>query len=277
MTPIGVTGATGRLGGRVARALAADGVPQRLLVRSPERAPQLPGAEVARAPYDDSAETLAALAGVEVLLLVSAGESADRLHEHQAVIDAAAAAGVGHVVYTSFVGAAPDSTFALARDHGATEDMLRASGMDWTFLRDNFYQEAFVDFAVDGVIAGPAQDGRVAAVARDDVARVAATVLRSPGEHRRRTYDLTGPAALTLDEIAAVITEVRHTPTRYHAETVEEAYASRERYGAPRWQLDAWVSTYTAIAAGDLAAVSTAVEDITGAPATPFATTLARG
>lgn len=270
---IGITGATGRVGGRVARLLAGRGTEQRLLVRSPERAPSLPGADVARLAYENTEGSRSALRGVGTLLLVSAGESADRLRQHEDVIAAAVAAGVRHVVYTSFVGASPASEFTLARDHGATEDMLRAGGLAWTFLRDSFYQEAFVDFAVDGVIAGPAGQGRVAAVALDDVAGAAAAVLLDPRAQVGRTYDLTGPQALTLDEVAQTITRARGVETRYHEESLDEAYESRRRYGAPDWQLDAWVSTYTAIASGALEAVSGDVERITGRPAQSLAHT----
>lgn len=87
----------------------------------------------------------------------------------------------------------------------------------------------------------------MAAVALDDVARSAAAVLVDPSGHAGQTYDLTGPQALTLDEIAETITRARGVETRYREETVHEAYESRRRYGAPDWQLDAWVSTYTAI------------------------------
>lgn len=273
---IAVTGSTGRVGSRVAALLAAAGARQRLLVRDPARAPQLAGAEVATASYQDTPAVREALRGIEVLFLVSAPESKQRLAQHQAIIDAAAAAGVQQVVYTSFHGAAPDATFALARDHGATEDMLRASGMAWTFLRDNFYQEAFLDFTVDGVIAGPAGDGRCAAVALDDVAGVAAAVLQDPGRYRNRALELTGPEALTVEQIASTISTVAHRPTRYQPETVEEAHASRRRYGAPQWQLDAWVSTYTSIAGGEMAQVSPDVERVLGRPATSLRRTLER-
>ncbi|WP_165984115.1 hypothetical protein [Streptomyces sp. YIM 98790] len=84
-------------------------------------------------------------------------------------------------------------------------------------------------------------------------------------------YGLTGPQALTFHEIAAVLTAVTGRNVTYHAEGLEEAYASRARYGAERWQLDAWVSTYTAIAAGELAGVTDAVPRLTGHPATPLA------
>ena len=238
MTTIAVTGSTGGLGGRVARLLAAAGQSQRLIVRDPSRAPELPGAEVATATYADRAAVEAALLGIDTVLMVSAAEAPDRVSEHVAFIDAAARAGVGHLVYTSFVGAAPDATFTLGRDHWATEEHLRAvlagHGLRHTILRDNLYAD-FLPFMVgaDGVLRGPAGQGRLAAVARDDVADVAATVLQAPGEHAGRTYDLTGPEALTLAEVAATITEVTGRPTTYHDESVEEAYASRARYRRP--------------------------------------------
>ncbi len=130
--------------------------------------------------------------------------------------------------------------------------------------------------AQDGVIRGPAGDGRAAVVARDDVAAVAAVVLGDPDAHAGATYDLTGPEALTLAEGAALVTEVTGRPTRYVNETIDEAYASRASYGAPDWEVDAWVSTYTAIAAGEVAAVSDAIPRLTGRPATSLRELLQR-
>ena len=233
---VAVTGATGRLGGRVARRLADLGIAPRLLVRDPSRAPDLPGSELARAPYDDAGAVRQALTGVDTVLMVSASETPDRVDQHREFLDAAAAAGVGHLVYVSFVGAAADATFTLARDHWATEEHLRDRLPRWTVLRDSLYAD-FVPALVgeDGVIRGPAGDGRVAPVAQDDVADAAVTVLRDPAAHAGATYDLTGPEALTLTEVAATLTEVTGRPVRYHPETVAEAYASRASYGAPDW------------------------------------------
>jgi uncharacterized protein YbjT (DUF2867 family) len=200
--------------------------------------------------------------------MVSASEAADRLDQHRAFVRAAAGAGVRHLVYTSFQGAAPDCTFTLGRDHWATEEAIRETGLAATFLRDSFYADFLPLMAQGGVIRGPAGDGRVAAVARDDVAAVAAVVLADPASHAGAAYDLTGPEALTLAEAAETITEVTGTPTRFVDETLEEAYASRASYGAPDWQVDAWVSTYTAMAAGEVSTVSDAVPRLTGRPAT---------
>jgi uncharacterized protein YbjT (DUF2867 family) len=199
--------------------------------------------------------------------MVSATEGADRLAQHEAFINAAGEAGVEHIVYTSFYGAAPDATFTLARDHFATEEMLRASGLKHTLLRDNLYQDVLTDFAgPEGIIRGPAGDGKAGFVAREDVARVAAKILAEPIPHAGFTYNLTGPESLTLAEAAAIITEATGKPTSFLDETVEEAYASRAHYGAPDWQLEAWISTYTAIACGELDKVTNDVELLTGRP-----------
>ena len=273
---IGVTGVTGALGGAVARLLADHGDRLVLLARRPAAAPAVPGAQVRRAGYADTPDVREALTGIDTLLMVSASEDVDRLGQHRAFVQAAAAAGVRHVVYTSFQGAAADCTFTLGRDHWATEEAIRASGMTHTFLRDSFYADFLPLMATDGAIRGPAGDGRVAAVARDDVAAAAAAVLADPGPHAGATYDLTGPEALSLAEAAALITEVTGTPTTYVAETLPEAYASRASYGAPDWQVDAWVSTYTAIARGEVEQVSDAVQRLTGRPATSLRELLSR-
>ena len=268
---IAVTGSTGAVGGRVARDLAARGIPQRLLVRDASRAPELEGAEVHVAGYSDADAAVAALAGVETLFMVSASESADRVEHHRTFVDAAARAGVRSIVYTSFLGAAPDAVFTLGRDHAATEDIIRASGMSWTFLRDNFYMDMMELFAGDdGVIRGPAGDGRCSLVSRSDVAATAVAVLLDPAAHADTTYDLTGPEALSMEEVAEKISAVRGHPVRYVDESLEEAYASRAVYGAPQWQVDAWVTTYTSIAGGDMARVSGDVEAVTGRPAQSF-------
>ncbi|AYY13793.1 SDR family oxidoreductase [Actinobacteria bacterium YIM 96077] len=276
-TPIAVTGATGRLGGRVARLLAAAGMPQTMVVRDPARAPRLPGATTAQATFGDHSAVRAALDGIDRVLMVSASETLDRVEQHRTFVDAAAEAGVRHLVYISFFGAAPDATFTLARDHWATEQHIRSSGMNFTFLRDNLY----ADFAPalvgdDDVIRGPAGDGRASVVAQDDIAEAAVTVLTHAPEHAGVTYDLTGPQSLTFEEIATILSEATGRAITYHPESVPEAYRSRASYGAPDWQLDAWVSTYTAVANGELDGVTEDVPRLTGHPATALRTLLFR-
>jgi NAD(P)H dehydrogenase (quinone) len=263
---IAVTGVTGGLGGRVARRLAERGATQRLVVRDPARAPELAGAEVATGSYDDPEGLRRAFDGTRTLLMVSASEAPDRRRLHANVVDAAVAAGVERVVYTSFFGAARDCTFTFGRDHWHAEEHIRASGLAYTFLRDNLY----IDFlplmaGPDRVIRGPGGDGRVAAVARDDIADVAVAALLGDG-HEGRGYDMTGPEALTLAEAAEELSRAAGRPVRYQAETLEEAYASRASYGAPGWEVDGWVTTYVAIANGDLEEVSGDVAAVAGHP-----------
>ena len=274
---LAVTGSTGRLGGRVASRLAQTGRDQRLLVRDPIRAPDLRGAEIRQAVYDDTDAVAAALSGVETVLMVSAAEHPDRVAQHRSFIDGAVRAGVGQLVYTSFVGADAAAMFTLGRDHHRTEEYIRASGLSYTFLRDNLYADFFpMMVGPDGVIRGPAGDGRVAAVAQDDIAEAAVAVLSEPAAHAGAVYHLSGPEALTLTEVAATISDGTGRPVSFHDETLAEAYASRASYSAPQWQLDAWVSTYTAIAAGEFAGVSPDIETLTGHPATPLAEVVRR-
>jgi uncharacterized protein YbjT (DUF2867 family) len=200
--------------------------------------------------------------------MVSASEDRERVKLHTTAVEAAVAAGVGRVVYTSFFGAAPDCTFTFGRDHWHTEEALKASGVRWTFLRDNLY----IDFlplmaGADGVIRGPGGNGRAAVVARDDIADAGvAVLLDDTGRHDGRGYDMTGPEALTLAEVAEQLSRVAGRPITYQEETLEEAYASRASYGAPDWEVDGWVSTYTAIANGDLERVSGDLEALAGHP-----------
>jgi NAD(P)H dehydrogenase (quinone) len=280
-----LTGVTGALGGRVAAQLAAtagqDDVALRLVVRDAGRAPHLPGAQVVEAPggYADGPGLTAALAGVHTLFLVSAAEAEDRLTQHLTAVDAAAAAGVQRVVYTSFLGAARDATFILARQHAATEERLAASGLRWTALRNAMYADFVPFFATreDGgaVIAAPAGDGAAGFVARDDCADVAAAVLRSGDPALDgRALDVTGPGALSLAQAAAVLAEVSGRPVTYRPQTVEQAWATRRPSGHPDWEVEGWVSSYTAIAAGEMDRVSDVVPEMTGRPARPLAEVL---
>ena len=263
-----LTGASGRIGGAAARRLVgAPGVQLRLVGRSLDRLPRIEGAEVAQAEFSDAAACRAAFGGADALLLVSAGEAADRLDQHRIAIEAATEAGVGHVVYTSFLGASEDAGFTLARDHGATEQLLRDSGLAWTLLRDSFYADVLLDFAgPDRVIRGPGGTGRCAFVSRRDVAEVAAAVLRDPAPWAGRTLDLTGPVAVSFAEAALLMTRARGEEYEFVDETLAEARASRAPYGAPDWQVDAWISTYTAIADGELDVVGGGVEEVLGRP-----------
>jgi NAD(P)H dehydrogenase (quinone) len=266
---IGVTGATGEVGARVARRLAERGARQRLIVRDPARSPLDPreGVEVSVASsYGARSEMRAALDGVETLFLVPGRESSDRVDQHRAAVDAAVDAGVERLVYLSFVGA-DDSSFTLGREHGETEAIVRTSGLAYTFPRMNLYMDFLPTMAgPDGVIRGPAGSGRLAAVLRDDIADAVAVLLTTPG-HEGRAYSLTGPEAFTLAELAEALSRVRGERVTFVDETLEEARSSRAVFGAPDWEVEAWISSYVAIARGELEQVSPDVERLTGHPA----------
>ena len=275
---IAVTGATGGLGRRVAERLSAAGADLRLVVRDAGRARFLPGSEVAENPggYADGDGFAAALDGVHTLYLVSAAEAEDRVQQHRTAVAAAARAGVQRIVYTSFLGAAPDSVFTLGRHHAATEEAIAATGIAWTALRHSLYADfvPFLAVPADGraVIAGPGGSGAASFVSRDDCADVAAAVLLDDsGTWDGRTPGVTGPEALTLAQAAAVVAEVSGVPVGYREETVEEAWASRRPSGHPDWEIEGWITSYTSIGAGEMSAVTDAVPTLTGHPARTLA------
>jgi NAD(P)H dehydrogenase (quinone) len=262
---IGVTGATGAVGGHVAARLAEAGALQRLVVRDPARAPLVVGAEVRAIPgYADGEAMTAALRGVHTLFLVPAAEAPDRIAAHRTAVAAAAAAGVERIVYLSFFGASPAATFVLVRHHHATEEAIRATGLRFTFLRMNM----FLDFlpgmvSAEGVMAGPAGDGGFGGVLRRDVGDAATEVLTADTGHDGHVYEITGPERLTLAEAAETMSRETGKHVVYRAETVEEAYASRAGL-APDWEVEGWVTSYTGIAAGELDGITDTVQRLTG-------------
>jgi uncharacterized protein YbjT (DUF2867 family) len=259
---IAVTGATGDLGGRVARDLAIRGIGQRLIVRDPNAAPQLPGADVAVASYEDSEAMARALEGIGTLLLVSGHEDPDRISVHRKAVEGARLAGVDRIVYTSFMGAAPNATFPFARDHSATELAIREAGISLTSMRNSLYADVAPRFVgSDGVIRAPAGHGRLAWVARADVARLAAVLLVEPG-HEGQIYDVSGPHAIDLHETARILTKATRRAITYHAETPDEARASRA--GNPDWLVEGWIGSYLMLDTGEGSVTSHTIEQLTG-------------
>ena len=265
---IGITGVTGKLGSYVADLVDQQGISSIHLARSPERAKVYASAEIRKMVYANTPEVVEALKGIDVLLMVSARENPERVEEHKSFLDAAKLAGVQHIVYTSFYGADEKATFILSRDHAQTEAYIKKLGFTYTFLRDNFYLDFFIDIALEnGEIRGPAGRGRVSAVARKDTSRVAAEILLNPKEWENQTLNLTGPEDLSMEEIVELLSKETGNAITYVDESVEEAYESRKKWPAQNWEYDAWVSTYTAIKAGEQAGVSTDVKKVLGRPA----------
>lgn len=260
-----VTGASGHVGRRVATLLTAADVSLRLMVRDAAKAPALPGSQIVRADYGDPVSLDKAFQGIDKAFVVSGSERAgERALLHRNVFEAASRAGIAHLVYLSFQGAAPGSKFSASRDHYQSEQFLKQTGLSFTILRDSFYIDLIPElFGSDRLIRGPAGNGRVAWVARDDVAEAVAAVLRDPARFKG-TYDLTGPEALTLSETAEHLTSLTGRNFGYRDESISEGRKWRSGLGVPDWMVDGWLGSYEAIAAGELAPVSDGVTHITG-------------
>ena len=274
---IGITGVTGNIGSYVADLVDKKGIASVYLARSPERAKVYASAEIRKIVYANTPEVVEALKGIDTLLMLSSRENPERVKEHEEFLDAAKLAGVQHIVYTSFYGADEKATFTLSRDHAQTEAYIKELGFTYTFLRDNFYLDFLIDMALEnGEIRGPAGSGLVSAVARKDTSRVAAEILLNPKEWENQALNLTGPEDLSMEEIVALLSKEtgkdityldESKDITYLDESVEEAYESRKKWPAQTWEYDAWVSTYTAIKAGEQAGVSIDIEKVLRHPA----------
>jgi NAD(P)H dehydrogenase (quinone) len=242
----------------------------RLVVLDDGRALDLPEMQIVEASYGDSASMRRALAGVHMFLMIPVHEAPDRVERHVAAVNAAVDAGVERIVYSSFTGAAPESTFTFARDHWHTEVHIRNTKLDFTFLRGNAYMDV-LPWVVgsDGLIRGPAGDGRFAVVSREDVADVAVSVLLGEG-HSGVTYDVSGLESLTMHQVAEAFSRVTGRTITYHPETIDEAYEARSDYGAPDWEVEGWVTSFAGVATGEMDVMSDAVLSLTGHPPMTF-------
>ena len=224
-----VTGATGHLGRLTVAALLRRGVPAVnvfALVRDPSRAGDLAdlGVGIRTADYDRPETLDAALEGIERLLLVSGNEVGRRIEQHRAVIAAADAADVGHIVYTSIL-AADTTRNPLAPEHAATESMLQGAGVPYAVARNGWYLENYTgrveEYLAAGEIVGAAGDGRVAAATRADYAEAAVSLLVGDIADQVGVHEL-GGTAFTMTDLAAAVTEVTGTTVTYRDRTGEE-------------------------------------------------------
>ena len=269
MAKIAVTGVTGNLGGMISRLCKENGIKVKNLARNKEKAEKMGFFDVFKSSYDKSEDTVKSLEGIDVLFMVSGSENPNRLQQHKDFVDAAKMAGVSHIAYLSFYNASKNSIFTLGRDHYATEEYIKENGFKYTFLRDNFYVDFFVDMCREyGEIKGPAGNGKVSAVVRSDVSKVAAKILENPEKWENQTLNMTGPEELTMEEITKLASKYLGKEIKYIPETVDEAYESRKIWKAEQWEYDSWVSTYTAIAKGEQAGISNDIEKVLGRKAT---------
>jgi NAD(P)H dehydrogenase (quinone) len=269
-----ITGASGKLARLTLEAVAETVSPSEviLVTRDPDAIGDLAdrGFTVRRGDFDDPASLPAAFEGGERLLLISTSVIGVRVVQHRAAIDAAAAAGVRWAAYTSIVNPSDSNPGAAAREHRATEQALRDSGLQWTFLRNAIYTEMLVLGAGPALASGSlvtnAGDGRTAYVSRADCAAAAAAVLTSDG-HDGKAYDITGPEALGERDVAALYAELGGRPV----EPVlldDDAWVAAmvEHAGMPEPLAQTYATFGAAARRGYVAVVSDTVQNLTGRP-----------
>lgn len=279
---IAVTGATGHLG-RLVLAGLMEKVPDKKLVaivRTPAKAADLAakGVQVRQGDYAQPATLGAALQGVQTLLLISSSEVGQRVPQHQAVIDAAQAAGVKLIAYTSILHGGA-SKLALAAEHIATEKALAASGVPFVLLRNGWYLENYtghLETALAHGFAGSAGTGRIAAAARADYAAAAVAVLTTPGQ-AGQVYELAGDAPFTMAELAAEVSRQCGKPVGY-ADLPPEAFKGvLVGAGLPAVVAEIYVDADLNIALGELDDRSGTLHRLLGRATTPLATAVAEG
>lgn len=258
-----VTGASGQLGSAILAHLTTAGVPAIAGTRHPDpssKSSPEPASkpEYPRIDFDNPASLN--FTGVSTLVIVSAGTAEDDvvIARHERVIAAAERDRVGHLVYTSLTTAGDHLGFALA--HRWTENRIRSGSISWTILRNGLYAELIAHLLtpIDGVITAPFGDGRVAAVARDDLALPAATIAATPQPHTGKIYDLVGSTSVTAAQIADRL-GVPYRPAR-----LQDLRSSLSGAGLQPFQPPMLVSIHSAIAGGFLGATNQQLEALIG-------------
>lgn len=269
-----ITAASGRLGRAVAAELERRGKSRecRLAARSPDSLADLEarGFETVYADYDDPASMAAAFADADALLLISGtAESEARIRQHRAAIDAAKAAGVRRIVYTSYANPTPSSLFPYAAIHGDTERYLRESGVPYTVLRNHPYaanlDEPCIESKQSGVLASPGADRKVAYVTHEDAAAAAVGALLDEA-HAGKTYEITGPEALSFYDIAAELAALRGRPIDVVKSPLLERRAYYQSQDLPPFVVEALVGAEAATAAGEYERASKDTELLAGRP-----------
>jgi len=273
---IAVTGSTGAVGRLVAEEIAKRGQPMRLLVRDPARAPSVPQAEFAVCTYGDPESLAWALNEGDRLFMVSihAGPE-ERLPLHRSIIEAAAERGVAQVVYLSFVNAGPDAVFLHARSHGVTEELLRASGVPYTFIRNGMYADDIPTwFDAEGVVTVPVGEGRIAFSYRPELAEAIAITLTEPG-HEGKTYDIVGES-LNMVSLARIASEVTGGTYSYRPARRDAWEAKWRDRGKEEWALEAGLTSFDAQRAGEFDVSSGDFRELTGREPASVAEIVAR-
>lgn len=273
-----VTGASGHLGRLVVQGLRAKLPADQIVAaaRTTSKAADL-GVAVRHADYSDPATLATAFAGADKVLLISSSEVGNRIAQHTAAVEAAKQAGVRQLVYTS-APKADTTPLVLAPDHKATEQVIRDSGLPFTFLRNGWYTENYqdrIERAVrDGAFAGSAGDGPIASAARADYADAAVAVLTTDG-HDGRVYELSGDQTWTYADLADAIGVAAGRPVSYRNLTADEHRAALVDAGLPAEVAGFVVALEGNTADGLLGETSGELRRLIGRPTTPYAETVA--
>ena len=280
---IAITGATGSLGRLVIDELLSRVDADRVvaLVRDTSKAADLAarGVQVRAFDYDRPDALAPALEGVDRLLLISGNAVGQRVPQHAAVIDAAKAAGVSFVAYTSVLHADTAKTLVVAPEHVETERLLAEAPFTVALLRNGWYSENLVEAArqaaASGVLLTNAGDGKQFTAPRTDYAAAAAVVLTAEAAEAA-TYELAGDAGVTQDEFAQILGELAGAPVEVQHLTADAHRAALAAAGLPEAVIGFLVSTDTAIADGELADPEPGtLSRLIGRPTTPLRDTIA--
>jgi uncharacterized protein YbjT (DUF2867 family) len=245
-----VTGATGTVGSEVVRQLVASGQRPRAFVRDPRTAREMlgPGADYVAGDLDRPETLPIALTGVDRVFLLTR-QSSRQPDQERAVVDAAVAVGVRHMVKLSVFRADDQSELQIARQHAAMERYADQSAISCTFVRPVFFMQNLVGQALNGAIHSATRTGRVAMVDARDVASVVVHALTSPGG-AGKTHTLTGPQALSFDEVAETLSTRLGTHIPHVRVTPDAVRDATLRAGAEAWFAEDMARLHTMLAAG---------------------------
>ena len=274
---IAITGATGQLGRLVIEQLLKTVPANQIvaIVRNPAKAEALSqqGIVVHQGDYTDQAALTTALKGVEKLLLISSSEVGQRATQHQNVINAAKAAGVTFIAYTSLLHA-DNSPLGLHVEHVATEKALATSGIPYALLRNGWYTENYLASAPPalehGVFIGAAGEGKIASATRADYAAAAAKVVSEEG-HAGKIYELAGDSAWTLSELAAELSKQSGKPVVYQNMSEADFAAALKSVGLPAGLADMLADSDVGASKGGLFDDSHTLSKLIGRPTTSLA------
>lgn len=274
---IAITGATGQLGQHVIESLLKTVPASQIvaIVRNPAKATALSqqGITVRQADYSDEAAFTTALQGIDKLLLISSSEVGQRAPQHRNVINAAKAAHVKFIAYTSLLHA-DTSPLGLADEHVATEQMLAESGIAYALLRNGWYTENYLASAPaaleHGVFIGAAGEGKIASATRADYAAAAAHVISEDG-HAGKTYELAGDAGWTLSQLAAELAKQSGKKVVYQNLSEADFAAALKGVGLPAGLADMLADSDTGASKGGLFDDSHTLSKLIGRPTTSLA------